>query len=300
MRGRVGKTLFEERQNGAFVKKLLSIILTLGLCLSAVQVATAKSTAPAKTVYFSSGQSKLDASTKASLSTLAKTVKSSDIVVVNGFVQKSGSSQNDIRLASARAANVKAYLVALGVKATITTKGYGLPKSQASLSKSRRAEIFIVPAVVPKPKPTKSPTPKPTPKPTPSPSQSQAATGSISGTIQRNGCVSSTDNLEYVKLYQGATLIATINEPAWSNNAQYDCQYNYAFQGLPDGTYTVQEEFQRFGNSPWNWYSVTSAVPGTWTVLATEQNRQSHKSPDIVVSGGQALTGIDFKMIYNS
>lgn len=271
---------------GVFVKKFLSVLVAVGLCLGATQVATAKSKAPAETVYFSVGQSKLTKSTKASLSALAKTLKSTDTVDVRGYVQVSSSSKNDISLSAARANKVKAYLVALGVKSKITSKGYGLPKSKRSLAESRRVDIYVTKAAA-------------TPKPSASPSQSPTATGSISGTIQRNGCQASDDNLEYVKLYQGATEIATINEPAWSNNAEYDCQYDYSFQGLPDGTYAVQEEFQRFGSAPWEWWSVDSEVPGPWAVVTTETNRQAHKSPDIVVSGGQARTGIDFKMRYN-
>lgn len=272
--------------NGVYVKKILSILVAVGLCLGATQVATAKSKAPAETVYFSVGQSKLTKSTKASLSALAKTLKSTDTVDVRGYVQVSGNSKNDISLSAARANKVKAYLVALGVKSKITSKGYGLPKSKRSLAESRRVDIYVTKAAV-------------KPKPSASPSQSPTALGSISGTIQRAGCRASDDNLEYVKLYQGVIEIATINEPAWSNNAEYDCQYDYSFQGLPDGTYTVQEEFQRPSSGYWDWWAVTSAVPGPWTVVATETLRQSHKSPDIVVSGGQALTGIDFRMNYN-
>lgn len=268
------------------MKKILSVIVAVGLCISAAQIAVAKSTAPTKTVYFSVGQSKLTTTTKASLSALARTLKASDTVDVRGFVQVSSSSKNDMSLSSARAAKVKAYLVGLGVKAKITSKGYGLPKSNRSLAESRRVDIYVV----------RKPA---SPTTSPSPSQSPTTTGSISGTIQRNGCRSADDNLEYVKLYQGATEIATINEPAWSNDAEYDCQYNYSFQGLPDGTYTVREEFQRPSSGYWQFWEVTSEVPGQWTVVATETLRQSHKSPDIVVSGGQARTGIDFRLSYN-
>lgn len=256
------------------------------MCLSATQVATAKSKAPTETVYFSVGQSKLTKTTKASLSALAKTLKSTDTVNVRGFVQVSGSPKNDVTLSAARASKVKAYLVELGVKSKITSKGYGLPESKRSLAESRRVDIYVTKTAVKT-------------KPTASPSQSPTATGSISGTIQRNGCTSSNNSLKFVKLYQGVTVIATINAPAWSNTAPYDCQYNYAFEGLPDGTYTVQEEFFIPQYAQWGSWNVTSAVPGSWTMVDEQITTQSHKSPNVVVSGGQARTGIEFRMTYN-
>ena len=156
------------------MKRFLSAVFAIGLCLSFVQNANAKSAVPTKTVYFSVGQSKLTPTTKASLSALAKTLKASDMVDVRGFVQVSSSSKNDISLSAARANSVKAYLVSLGVKSKITSKGFGTPNTNRSYAKSRRAEIYVTSA-------------------TPAASPSPDTIGSISGTIRRaypyNSCV---------------------------------------------------------------------------------------------------------------
>jgi hypothetical protein len=293
-----------ESKNGVFVKKILGVILTLGLCMSAVQVATAKSTAPTKTVYFSSGQSKLDASTKASLSALAKTIKRSDKVFVRGYVQKSGSSKNDMTLATARATSVKAYLVARGVKASISVKGYGLPKSQRSSEKSRRAEIFVIPAAV-TPKPTRKPTTKPSPSPTrspsvspsPSTSPSQLGPSSISGSIIYAGCNRNLSTLEYVKLYAGSEVVRTINAPAWSDNPNA-CWYDYSFEDLPDGIYRVVHSFSVQGNLGFWMPGVQN--PGNWTVNDGPTSQRA-VSPQLIVDAQQLdmqqglhISGVDY------
>jgi len=267
------------------MKRFLSAVFAIGLCLSFVQNANAKSAEPTKSVYFAVGQSKLNATSKASLSALAKTLKASDTVDVRGFVQVSSSSKNDISLSTARAKNVKAYLVALGVKSKITSKGYGTPKTKRSLAESRRVEIYVTRA---------------TPSASPSPSQSPDTIGSISGVIRRsfpyNDC---TDiQLDYVKLYQGPTLISTISMPAWSSTPSgnyYICDYAYTFQNLPNGTYSVEESFTQFARCPWG---VRGTPQPTWTYLGTddEELNQVHRIDDLVITGGADLTGIDLRL----
>ena len=279
--------IVQRDRKGILMKRFLSAVFAIGLCLSFVQNANAKSAVPTKTVYFSVGQSKLNPTTKASLSTLAKTLKASDSVDVRGFVQVSSSSRNDLSLSTARANNVKAYLVALGVKSKITSKGYGLPKSKRSLAESRRVEIYVTKAAV-------------KPKPTASPSQSQDTIGSISGLIRRSfpydDC---TDiRLDYVKLYQGPTLISTINMPAWSSTPSgnyFVCDYAYTFQNLPNGTYSVEESFTQFARCPWG---VRGTPQPTWTYLGTddEELNQVHRIDDLVITGGADLTGIDLRL----
>jgi hypothetical protein len=259
------------------VKKLLSVLVAVGLCLGVTQGAIAKSKAPTETVYFSVGQSKLTKATKASLSALAKTLKPTDTVNIRGYVQKSSSSSNDLRLSSSRAAAVKAYLVALGVKSKITSKGYGLPKSKRSLADSRRADIYVVRAAV-----------------TPD------AIGSISGIIRRSfpydDC---TDiQLDYVKLYQGTIPISTIIGPTWSSTPSgnmFICEYAYTFQDLPNGTYSVEESFTQFAKCPWG---VRGTPQPTWTYLGTDDDdlNQVHRIDNLVIAGGADLTGIDLLM----
>lgn len=264
------------------MKRFLSAVFAIGLCLSFVQNASAKSAVPTKTVYFAVGQSKLNSSAKSTLATLAKTLKASDRVDVRGFVQVSSSSKNDISLSTARANSVKSYLVSLGVKSKITTKGYGMPKSQRSFAKSRRAEIYVVRA---------------TPSASPSPSQSPDTVGSISGTIRRaypyDSCIDI--QLSYVKLYQGDTLIATINTPAWSSTANNICDYAYTFQDLPNGTYTVEERFSQDSRDPWG---VTDDEQPEWTYLGNTDSdfNQVHRIEDLVIAGGADLTGVDLLM----
>ena len=219
---------------------------------------------------------------------------------VSGFVQKSASSRNDDSLSTARAANVKAYLVALGVKSTITSKGYGLPKAKRSLASSRRADIYVIhqaPKPKPKPKPSQSAA---TPTPTPTPSQSVAVTGAISGTIQRyNSYDKCTDiSLDYVKLYQGINLITTISGPTWTstpNGRNFICDYKYTFQNLPNGTYTVEESFTQPDKCPWG---LTQDVQPTWTYLGTKDDdlNQVHRIENLVVAGGADLSGIDLRL----
>lgn len=255
------------------MKRFLSALFAIGLCLSFVQNANAKSAAPTKTVYFAVGQSKLNTSAKSTLASLAKTLKASDTVDVRGFVQVSSSSKNDISLSTARANSVKAYLVSLGVKSKITSKGSGMPKSQRSFAKSRRAEIYVV----------------------------QSATtptlGSISGTIRRaypyDSCIDI--QLSYVKLYQGDTLIATIEMPAWSSTANNICDYVYTFQSLPNGTYTVEERFSQDSRDPWG---VTIDEQPEWTYLGNRDDdfNQVHRIENLVIAGGADLTGIDLLM----
>lgn len=280
--------IVQRDKKGILMKRFLSAVFAIGLCFSFVQNANAKSAVPTKTVYFSVGQSKLNPTTKASLSALAKTLKASDSVDVRGFVQVSSSSRNDLRLSTARADNVKAYLVALGVKSKITSKGYGLPKSKRSLSESRRVEIYVTKAAV-------------KPKPTASPSQSQDTIGSISGTIRRaypyNSCADI--RLDYVKLYQGATLIATINMPAWTSTpsgGRYPiCDYAYTFQNLPNGTYTVEESFSQDSRVPWG---LTNDEQPAWLYLGAsdEDLNQIHRIEGLVIAGGADLTGIDLRL----
>ena len=265
------------------MKRFLSAVFAIGLCLSFVQNASAKSAVPTKTVYFAVGQSKLNASAKSTLASLAKTLKASDTVDVRGFVQVSSSSNNDISLSTARANSVKSYLVSLGVKSKITSKGYGMPKSQRSFAKSRRAEIYVVRA---------------TPSASPSPSPSLDFYGSISGTIRRDGPYNSCADiqLDYVKIYQGAHLIDAIEFPAWSSTTNDVCDYVYSFQSLPNGTYTIEESFTQISGDlrgyPWN---VDNIEQPDWTYLGStdEDLTQVHRIENLVVSGGADITGID-------
>ena len=265
------------------MKRFLSAVFAIGLCLSFVQNANAKSAVPTKTVYFAVGQSKLNTSAKSTLASLAKTLKPSDTVDVRGFVQVSSSSKNDISLSKARAKSVKSYLVSLGVKSKITIKGYGLPKSQRSSAKSRRAEIYVVRA---------------TPSVSPSPSPSLDLYGSISGTIRRDGPYNSCADvqLDYVKLYKGATLINSIDAPAWSSTTNDVCDYVYSFQSLPNGTYTVEESFTQISGDlngyPWNVYNTEQP---DWTYLGStdEDLIQVHRIENLVIAGGADLTDID-------
>jgi hypothetical protein len=267
------------------MKRFLSAVFAIGLCLSFVQNANAKSAEPTKSVYFAVGQSKLNATSKASLSALAKTLKASDTVDVRGFVQVSSSSKNDISLSTARAKNVKAYLVALGVKSKITSKGFGTPKTKRSYATSRRVEIYVTRA---------------TPSASPSPSPSLDLYGSISGTIRRafpyNTCADI--QLDYVKLYQDATLISTINMPAWSSTPSgnyFVCDYAYTFQDLPDGTYIVEVSFSQNSRVPWG---LTNDEQPEWTYLGSNDDdlNQIHRIEYRVITGGSDLTGIDLLM----
>lgn len=272
------------------MKKFLVAVVALALCFGVSQTVSAKTSAPTKVVFFSVGQSKLSASAKSTLAALAKTLKSSDTVEVRGYVQKASSPTNDLSLSTQRASTVKAYLIALGVKAKISAMGYGLPKSNRSSAQSRRADINVVHSA-----------PKPTSSPSPSPSQSVAPAGFISGTIERtypyNSCADIT--LDYVKLYQGSTLIASIDSPAWSSTSGNVCDYAYSFQGIPDGTYSVEESFTQSSRCPWD---VSNVAQPTWTFVGTfdrEAVNQVHRIDNLVVAGGVGLSSIDMRM-YNS
>jgi len=266
------------------VKKFLAAVAALVLCFGVSQTVSAKTIAPTKTVFFSVGQSKLSASAKSTLAGLAKSLKTSDTVEVRGYVQKTSSPTNDLSLSTQRASTVKAYLVTLGVKAKISAKGYGLPKSNRSSAQSRRADIYVVHGAS-----------------SPTPSQSVAPTGFISGTIERsypyNSCADI--SLDYVKLYQGSTLIASIDSPSWSSTSGNVCDYAYSFQVIPDGTYSVEESFTQSSRCPWN---VSNVAQPTWTFVGTfdrEAVNQVHRIDNLVVAGGVGLSSIDMRM-YNS
>jgi len=270
------------------MKRFLIAFVAAALCLSVAQVASAKSAVPSQIVYFSVGQSKLSPTAKATLIVLAKKLSTSDTVDLRGYVQHSSTTKNDVSLATSRAANVKAYLIALGVKAKITSKGYGMPTAHRSRANARRVEIYVVHSTS-------------TPKVSPSPSPSRTSTGSISGMLERNYYYVDCNDLQlnYVKLYQGSTLISTIAAPAWSSTTGNDCIYNYQFQGLSDGTYTVEESFTQVQGYPWNLISVNQP---TWTVVGgTPSNalNEVRTSPDQVIVGGGAITGIDLRL-FNS
>jgi len=264
------------------VKKLFSALLAIAVTFGGAQLASAKTTKPSATVYFAVSHSTLTATTKSTLTGLARSLKATDVVDVRGYVQHSKSSANDISLATARAAKVKAFLVALGVKSKVSAKGYGLPTVNRSSGSSRRVDIYVTHKAVASP--SSSPT---------------SGSGSISGTIERNivGGNCSQLSLDYVDLYQGNTLISANVTPAWSST-NGDCIYNFTFTNVPNGTYNVLERYTTT-YPPMYWYgnfTVTSALPAAWTVVETGSSPsfEVRRSPDLVMSGS-SITGVDFR-----
>jgi outer membrane protein OmpA-like peptidoglycan-associated protein len=100
------------------------------------------------TVWFESGKSLLNSSTKTSLNTMiSKLAKSNNkTIVINGFTDAvQGKSNTTLSLARANA--VKSYILARTTGLKVTSVGLGLAPSSAHSSKalqeSRKAEIWV-------------------------------------------------------------------------------------------------------------------------------------------------------------
>jgi outer membrane protein OmpA-like peptidoglycan-associated protein len=115
--------------------------LSLGVLVkeaaASVRVRTAKSS-----IFFDKLSADLTPSSKSALRKLvAKTGKKVDSVKSVGFVQASGSSNNNQSLSTQRARNVVAYLKSLGVKGAFTVLGNGV--ANESGSQARRVDVSI-------------------------------------------------------------------------------------------------------------------------------------------------------------
>ena len=272
-------------------KYLLAIGLAVSLLVGAIAVpagalVSAKHSVSNKKdgwVQFEAGSATLSKAAKSELRLFVKANKSATSFKVTGYVQKAGSDVNNAKLSKARAKSVRKYLRSLGVTVPITVKGAKVPKKSGSKDSARRAVIKAVKTS------------------TPSPSPSVDSIGSISGTFQRNyyydDC--SDQRLDYVKLYEGNTLITTISEPAWSSTVNNNCEYAYTFQNVPNGTYTVEESFTQDRDYPWELINVEQPAWTTTPGARRDDYTQVHRSPDLVISSGEDITGIDLRM-YNA
>ena len=244
-------------------------------------------------VQFDAGSATLSQAAKSELRHIVKINANAKSFKVTGYVQRSGSNSNNGKLSKARAASVKNYLRSLGVTVPITIRGAKVPKKSGSKVSARRAVIEAVKA--------SSTTPvAPTPI-APSPSPSPDVLGSISGTIQRfhpyDTCADV--QLDYVKLYEGTTLIRNVEAPTWSSTANRICDYAYSFTDLPNGTYTVEESFTQNGEVPWN---VNGVEQPAWTVVGDtrwDAINEVRRIEGVVISGGADVVGIDLRM-YNA
>jgi outer membrane protein OmpA-like peptidoglycan-associated protein len=91
-------------------------------------------------IYFKPHSAKLTAKDKAKLRKLA--VESGQVyVLVNGYVNKWGSSKNNVSLSSARANAVISYLQEIGMKGTFEVRALGVPKVHGP--KARKADILL-------------------------------------------------------------------------------------------------------------------------------------------------------------
>ena len=240
-------------------------------------------------VYFSSGSSVLSPDAKSTLAGWSVSLKQASNVDVTGYVQKSGSSANDLSLSKARAESVVKFLRSIGVTSTFTVKGARTPKSKSSASTARRAEVVITKLVV---KPTVKPTVKPSVKPTVKPSVSPSAqpAGSVSASVDAK-------TLNYIIGMQNATACASVTAkiiltpvgggsnkvsnavagvgkaPKVINslNLYYDCDFNVTFTGVTPGSYNVAirltgpNSSDLYGTDSSAWYTVDTTVSGQLT-----------------------------------
>ena len=97
------------------------------------------------TVYFASGSAVLTKQAKATLDALVHRVDRRAARVLSGetvgYVQATTFTGNDISLSTARARNIKQYLVAKGIRPITTSEGLG--KAQEPGAKARRATATI-------------------------------------------------------------------------------------------------------------------------------------------------------------
>jgi outer membrane protein OmpA-like peptidoglycan-associated protein len=114
--------------------------LSMGVVLQAPQV-TARQKVAKATVFFGPSSAQLTSKAKATLQSLARTVGSNargGLVV--GYVQRDKNLANNAALSTKRAKAIASHLRALGVKASLATRGDG---ALTSKDKSRKATVSI-------------------------------------------------------------------------------------------------------------------------------------------------------------
>jgi OmpA family len=167
---------------GKFLKTLGTLVagVLLASAISPVQAATKTKVGSLGSVHFAGGSSELTAEAKRTLTSWTAQLAKADKVQVTGYVEVSGNAAHGLSVSSARAISVMRYLKASGVRATILTRGAGVPSQGGHSVSARRAEVVIL-SLKPTPKPTPSATPTPTPTNTCMPMPTLRTRGFVSG-----------------------------------------------------------------------------------------------------------------------